>query len=104
MISELKAIAEKIISDNPKVLKIILFGSLIHGLHAPGSDADIIIELNDDRRRFMDRIPQFLKYFLQAPLAVDVFPLTKKELMIMQQQKTSFYQQAVESGMVICQK
>lgn len=80
VIEELRSIARKILKKDPNVIGIYLFGSLAKGNCIPASDADILIMLNRGEKRFIDRIPRFLRHFLNAPIAVDVFPYTKKEL------------------------
>lgn len=80
IIDELKSIAEDILKKNNNVLSIYLFGSISKGNYMTGSDADILVVLRDDNRRFIDRIPEFLRYFLNTSVATDVFPYTQKEL------------------------
>ena len=46
----------------------------------PGSDADILILLKDDKSRFVDRIPEFSRCFLDVSIATDIFPYTEKEI------------------------
>jgi predicted nucleotidyltransferase len=79
-IEALKRISHEILKRDPNILGIYLFGSLVKGTYAPGSDADILILLKDDQRRFIDRIPEFLRHYLNAPIATDVFPYTKQEI------------------------
>ena len=71
--------AERLASANSNVRKIALFGSLAAETHTPRSDADILILLREDSRRFMDRIPEFLRAFRDARIPVDVFPYTEAE-------------------------
>jgi len=68
------------LASRDDVLEVSLFGSLARGNYAPGSDADIYILLKEDSRRFMDRIPEFLKHFSGAGLPVEVFPYTLEEV------------------------
>lgn len=42
----------------------------------PGSDADILILLKDDKRRFVERMPEFSRCFLDVSIATDIFPYT----------------------------
>ncbi len=90
VIDTLKSISKALLKRNPQILGIYLFGSLARGNYVPGSDADILIILNEDRRRFIDRIPEFLKAFLPASIAVDVFPYTKEELDVMKSGRNHF--------------
>ncbi len=70
----------EILKCDENVLGIYLFGLLIKNTYVPGSDADILIVLEKDDRRFIDRMPKFLRYFLNVPVATDVFPYTKQEI------------------------
>ena len=46
----------------------------------PGSDVDILIVLQTDSRRFVDRILHYLDVFEDIGLATDIFPYTIEEL------------------------
>ena len=93
IINGLRSIAKEIFRKNSNILGIYLFGSLAKGLYAPGSDADRLIILMKDNRRMIDRISGFLKYFLDSPVGVDIFPYTKEELHRMMLCKNSFLMQ-----------
>ena len=80
VLRKLKHIAGGIIKENPKVMEISLFGSLARGNYTGRSDADILIVLKEDSRRFIGRIPRYLSSFLYADIPVDVFPYTEEEL------------------------
>ena len=73
-------LAQKLLAARKDVLEVSLFGSLVRGNYAPGSDADLYILLKEDSRRFIDRIPEFLKHFSGAGLPVEVFPYTLEEV------------------------
>lgn len=62
------------------VLRIVLFGSFAQDRAVPGSDVDILIVLQSDCRRFIDRIPEYLDAFSDIGIGVDVFPYTVDEL------------------------
>lgn len=72
--------AKQLLVSRTDVLEVSLFGSLVRGNYAPGSDADIYILLRDDSRRFIDRIPEFLDHFSGVGLPVEVFPYTVEEV------------------------
>ena len=80
VLRKLKHVARDIIKKDPKVMEISLFGSLAKGNYTGRSDADILIVLKEDSRRFIDRIPRYLSSFLYADVPVDVFPYTEEEL------------------------
>lgn len=80
-ISELKKRAERIKTKDKNIREISLFGSLSREDFSRFSDADILIILEKDQReRIVDRIPEYLKLFLDAPMPVDIFPYTEKEI------------------------
>jgi predicted nucleotidyltransferase len=66
---------------DPRILRIVLFGSLAIDRATPRSDADLMIELSDHSEpRSMDRIPEYLQAFSKGPVPVDVFPFTVSEI------------------------
>lgn len=71
--------AREIGKVNNNVLKIILFGSIADKRGVPGSDVDILILLKNDKRPFVERIPEWLKEF-EIGFPVDVFPYTIDEI------------------------
>jgi len=97
IIEQLGAAARRLRTSS-NVLDIKLFGSLTKGNFIPGSDADILIVLKRDSRRMMDRIPEFLAFFGNVDLPVEVFPYTENELEKMQADGNRFIREAVESG------
>jgi len=72
--------AADILKSDGNVLRIVLFGSFAQDRAVPGSDLDILIVLQSDSRRFIDRIPEYLDAFSEIGIGVDVFPYTVKEL------------------------
>lgn len=100
-IERLRGLARSLLDSHPDVQAVYLFGSLAQNRYAPGSDADLLIVLTHDERRFIDRVPEFLRAFLQAPLPVDVFPFTVQELTEKQRQGNFFVQQALQKGVLL---
>jgi len=76
----LHACAAKLHRTNNTIESIRLFGSLVSGNYAPGSDADVLIILSSDLRRKIDRIPEFLRYFSAVSVGIDIIPLTRDEI------------------------
>jgi predicted nucleotidyltransferase len=99
ILSRLTARAQELLLLRTDVLEVRLFGSLAKGNHAPGSDADILIVLRDDSRRFTDRIPEFLDHFSGVGLTVDIFPYTVDELN--QMKENPFIKSIQKEGMVL---
>ncbi len=77
--TSLKKIARKIKKENKNIEAIYLFGSLAEGRATPRSDADVLILLKHSEKRFMDRPLDFMDYFAEFPLAVDLFCYTVEE-------------------------
>ena len=74
LIADLRRIAKKI--QQEKKVKEIARGD--YGLY---SDADILIILEkSDKKRYFDRIPDLIGYFVNSLIQVDIFPYTVKEI------------------------
>jgi predicted nucleotidyltransferase len=84
LLARLTERAHQLLTSDPRVLEVGLFGSLVRGDYGPGSDADLLVILAADTRRFVDRIPEFLRHFSGLGIAVDVFPYTREEIAVMQ--------------------
>jgi len=82
--------------EDPNVLEVVLFGSLVKGNAGPRSDADLLIVPAESRERFTDRIGRYLPAFVEASVAVDVFPYTQVEM-----HNNRFAGQAAENGIVL---
>lgn len=95
--SQLKAVARKL-KDNQNVSRVLLFGSLIHGNYTAASDADLLIILKSDTRRWFDRIPEYLAYFDNFPLDVDLFPYTQDEIDKAIKNRNLFFEQMLREG------
>lgn len=72
--------AVNILRADPNVLNVVLFGSFAEGRAVPGSDVDVLIILQSDPRRFIDRVVEYLDVFGDIGIAIDVFPYTMDEL------------------------
>jgi predicted nucleotidyltransferase len=72
--------AKKILSANDDVEEVILFGSLAEDKATAFSDADILIVVKDSAKRFIDRPIDFLPYFQNIGVEVDLFVYTRKEI------------------------
>jgi predicted nucleotidyltransferase len=92
-IRALKTLAREIRQTNPDVLEISLFGSLARGDHSPGSDADLFILVQEDGKTPFDRIPRFLRLFLDGPIGADVLAYTPAEVEEMRHEGNSLLTQ-----------
>jgi predicted nucleotidyltransferase len=86
ILQNLTRLAKQLLSIRRDILEVSLFGSLARGNYAPGSDADILILLKEDSRKFMDRIPEFLDHFSGVGLPIEVFPYTIEEVSAMEKE------------------
>ena len=80
LIDELHRVAKEVGEKDENTVKIVLFGSLAEGRAVPGSDADILILLKRDERRFIDRIPEYIEKFSEIDFPIEVFPYTIEEI------------------------
>ena len=96
-LSSLRKATESLKRD-PNVVVVKLFGSLLRGDYVPGSDADILIVLQEDNRRLIDRIPEYLEFFKDVPLSVDVFPYTVDEIERMKKNENFFIKEFLDTG------
>lgn len=103
-VEALRAQARALLSSDQRVRKIVLFGSLARGDYSARSDADLLIVLHRDERRFMDRIPEFLRAFLSAPLPVEVFPHTEEELERMEKQGNHWLKRVMKEGITLAER
>ncbi|MBI2951446.1 nucleotidyltransferase domain-containing protein [bacterium] len=97
-VGELRQVAQELVAGCPRVQEVRLFGSLARGNYAAGSDADVLIVLREDERPLLDRIPEFLKWFLKVSLPVEVFPYTCEEVERMRRRGVSVIKSADREG------
>lgn len=97
VIEKLSRLALKAKTKDNNIVKIVLFGSLINNTYTGTSDADLLIVLKESNLRFLDRIPEFAFLFLDAPVAVDIFPYTEGEV-----QLVPLAIKALSEGVTLC--
>ncbi len=56
-----------------------------------------MIILKMDKRRFFDRIPEFLLKFKELNFPIDIFPFTEKEV-----EENKFAKRVIKEGIKIC--
>jgi predicted nucleotidyltransferase len=78
------------------VREVWLFGSLVRGTATPRSDADLVIVVDEDARRPMDRIPEFLLLLDSIGRPADVVVLTAAEWQA--REGTGWHREVVERG------
>jgi uncharacterized protein len=94
IIGQLRQRAEDLVR-NGRAEKVVLFGSLADGRAVPGSDADILIVVEDDDRPMKDRMDEFLGFFSGIGIGIDVFPYHPAEL------DTPLARQALSRGIIL---
>ncbi len=81
VLRSLRRISERLLRDKPETMGVALFGSLARGDYGLRSDADILVCLRSaPEGKMADRIPPLLAAFLEAPVPVDILPLTAREI------------------------
>jgi len=75
-VARLRRWAEDLAGD-PAVVGVVLFGSLARGDSTARSDADVLVVLRSDERRFHERLPNASPD--EAGIGVDLFPYTLEE-------------------------
>ena len=78
-IAEVRGAVADLVARRAGVREVWLFGSLARGNATPRSDADLLIVLDQDARRPMDRIPEFLLLLAGLGRPTDVVVLTAAE-------------------------
>ncbi|KAF5410109.1 MAG: hypothetical protein C5S47_07515 [Candidatus Methanogasteraceae archaeon] len=80
IIGKLKRSADRAMNMNDDISEIFLFGSLATAEAVPGSDADIMIILKKSDKRILDRVVDFMDFFKDIGVGIDIFPYTIEEL------------------------
>jgi len=105
ILESLRAIALRLLAEDPMVDSVELFGSLTRGNHGVRSDADVLVRLKDPRSdRPTDRIPTYLASFLDAPVPVDVFPFTVGELRRLLDDGSFFWKRALAERITLASR
>lgn len=79
VVARLRARAERLLAEEPRVVEVRLFGSLARGDAHPGSDADLLVVVGDGAGPFRDRIPAIARHFSGVGVGCDVFVYTDEE-------------------------
>ena len=78
-VEALRRAAREAVRRDPRIVRVILFGSLVRGVPTPASDADLVVVLREAEPRRMDRIPPLLDAFDATPLPLDLHPYSEAE-------------------------
>lgn len=79
LIKKLKKIVYKIKEEIKDVKDIILFGSYVKDSFLPSSDVDLVIILKESDKNFIERQDDFVDYFLELGVDVNIIVYTEKE-------------------------
>ena len=80
VLEELREAVSRLKGERREVVSVYLFGSLARGDYSGGSDADILVVVEDTPLPFVDRIIEYRRYFLDCSVPVDVLVYPRKEL------------------------
>ena len=93
------------------VNSVILFGSFASETNTEDSDIDLIVILDSDSvsKSFEEKMKNKLLvrnciYELSSKFAIDLIVYTKAEFNIIKENKTSFYNEILETGKVLYEK
>lgn len=95
VVSKLKKLSMRLSKDDKRIKEIYLFGSYAQGNAGLHSDADILIVLQEDKRKMIDRLDEFILSFVDAPVPVDVLVYTQDEIKKGLEKKNSFLTKAI---------
>ncbi len=98
VLAQLTAAVERMASEHPEVSQVVLFGSLARGDALPGSDADLLVLLQQCDVPFHARLPRYLPR--DAGIGVDVFAYTQSEFAAMAACSPR-WAQAINAGRVL---
>ena len=101
VLARLTAAIERMVSEYPEVDQVVLFGSLARGDALPGSDADLLVLLQQCDVPFQARLPRYLPR--NAGIGVDVFAYTRSEFTEMAA-RSPRWAQAIRAGSVLFQR
>ena len=103
ILGELERSVQRLLEAQPEVRRVLLFGSYARGDHGLRSDADVLLVLSSSpHERYFDRIPDFLDYFLDMSVPVDIFPYTEEEVERMRRKGNPLIRTALD-GLVVAE-
>ncbi len=85
--------------DHPEIRSIKAFGSIVRGRAVPGSDVDLLIEVESSGLDFKDRADVFRP--TGFPTALDIFVYTRAELQAMLAEGNMFLRRALSEAIIL---
>lgn len=101
VIAALRQCAERLLAQRPDVIRVVLFGSFARGDFGRRSDADLLVVVRGSSAAPHERIPEFLRAFLDAPVPVDCLVLTAAEIEAMEAEGRPFWQRLQREGITL---
>ncbi len=102
VVRSLREAAQRLVDEDPRVLRVLLFGSLLRGNYGAMSDADVAVILSDSPEPlWFRRIPSLLSWFSGIGVAVDLFPYTLSDL---ETGKGNLFFEEVQAGQVLAER
>jgi predicted nucleotidyltransferase len=95
-VDDVRRTVAALVGRRSDVREVWLFGSLARGRATPRSDADLLIVVDEDARRPMDRIPEFLVLLEGIGRPADVVVVTVPEWKA--REGTALHRQVVMHG------
>lgn len=96
IIKKLKEIAEEIKLKHSGIKEIILFGSFSKKEYTPQSDIDIAIVIDKTEKKFIERADEFIDYFSEIPLDVNLIVYTFEEIDKMAKSENYFIREIMD--------
>jgi predicted nucleotidyltransferase len=93
--------AERLVREQPSVAQVWLFGSMARGDASPGSDADLLIIVNGESGRFLERPGPFVRYFHDVGVGCDLIVYTQREAERLVRHSGSLAATAMRDGMLL---
>ncbi len=99
-IEQLRLAARRAAERLPAIERVVLFGSLVSGTPTPKSDADLLVVVRDSpHEQPRDRIPEALRALGPLPCPVDLFVLTREEVVRARNEGSPLLREALTKGL-----
>ena len=94
--------ARRIMSEDPAVLRVLLFGSFARGDYGARSDLDLLVVLGRCDKSYRERILDLLCYAPDYP--TDIFPYTQNEIEVRLADGDPFLRRALQEGILLMER